>query len=638
MIVQRRKPAIALVCAVVLMGAWMGSSAVAGAGEVMAGVAVAGVPVSGLESGELLTRLGPAARAFDRRPMTLQVGERTWTRTPESMGITVDLNRSALNALSAGRTSSFSWMLQSLASKDHKLAWVAKVDEAGLKAAIEELTAQVKVEASNGDFKVAGSQVTIIPPEEGVGLVESSARALLLRAAVSPMPGDRVSLPVRKTAPQITLEQLQLVEQQAEAILKAPVDFLFNGRTFSVAAEKIAPALKVSEVKAGNDQALVLSADPTVLKNQIVAAAPFVQTEPKDASFSVSGSKVILQPSVEGSTVDTTRAAAALVDLADGERGPIQLPSTTTAPAFTSDAASKLGINQRVAGFTTAFNASNVPRVGNIDRMADAIDGKVLKPGEVFSLNGATGARTVANGYQEAGILVDGELVPGIGGGVCQVATTLFNAVFSAGLDVGERSNHSLWVSSYPTGKDAMVNFGTQDLTFSNDTQFGILLKARVSAKDLTVSIYSSPLGRTVTESTSPQTNPRVPPVKYIEDPLMFKGQETLMEPGIGGFDVTVNRTVTQGGKVLHSDKFVSKYKPWKRIIKRGTGSEAPAGTVLTPIPAIDAPAPAEVTPPPAAADSSPPDQDPAAPGDLSPPPDPLAPTDLPPPPISTDS
>ncbi|HYO00226.1 MAG TPA: VanW family protein [Actinomycetota bacterium] len=312
------------------------------------------------------------------------------------------------------------------------------------------------------------------------------------------------------------------------------------------------------------------------------------------------GDKVTLQPSQNGSTIDTRPAAAALVALGSGDRKPIALPSVVQPAELTTEAASKLGIKQRISQYTTVFDSRNAPRVGNIDRMASAMDGKVIKPGEVFSLNTATGERTVANGYQEAGVLVDGELVPGIGGGVCQVATTLFNSVFSAGLDVVERSNHSLFVSAYPTGKDAMVNFGTQDLRFKNDTEYGLLLRARVSARELTVSIYSSPLGRTVSETTSPQTNPRVPQVKYIDDPTLPKGAEVVSAEGKPGFDVTVTRKVMAGGKVLHSDNFVSKYRPWKRVIKRGTGpAAAPAAPAPGPSPEPSATPAAQPTPSP---------------------------------------
>lgn len=597
----------------------MGTSAVASAGVVLSGVAVAGVPVSGLHPKELMARLAPAARAFDRRPLTLTNGERTWTRTPEAMGITVDLKRTAATALSAGRSNSFAWFVQTLNSTDRKLAWVAKVDEVKLKASLEELTQLVRVDASDGDFALVGSRVKVTPPNEGVALKAEAARKVLVRAATHPERGDKVALPVSSTAAQIKLSQLEKLKQQAEGILQRPIDFLFGSQTISVPPEKIAPALKVSAVKSGNVKSLVLSADPTILKNQIIAFSPAVNVQPKDATISLAGDKVVIQPSVDGATVDTTRAATAVVALATGERRPIPLPVTTQPAAFSTEAASKLGINERIASFSTTFDARNAPRVGNIDRMAQAFNGKVLKPGETFSLNGATGDRSVANGYQEAGILVDGEVVPGIGGGVCQVATTLFNAVFSAGLQVVERSNHSLFISKYPVGKDAMVNFGVQDLRFRNDTRFGLLLKAGVSAKELTVSIYSSPLGRTVTETVSPQTNPRVPPVKYVDDPSLAKATETITEPGIPGFDVTVTRKVMEGGKVLHSDTFVSKYKPWKKIIKKGTG---PAGLV--------APGPAASVAPPALTPAPAPSPAPTATAD------PGAPTNLPPPPVTT--
>ena len=601
--IRRRRLAIALVTTVVVLGAWLGTSAVASAGEVLGGITVGGVPVAGLQAQQLITRLAPAARALERRPMILYVGDREWPRTPESMGITIDLRRSASNALMAGRSNSFSWMIQSLGSQDRELPWVARVDGKKLARSLEELAAAVKVDASNGDFSLAGSEVKLTPPKEGVTLIGASARRQVLRAALFPANGDRVALPVRKTPPAITLEQLERVKQQAEAILQAPVDFLAEGKTYRVAAEKIAPALKVSEVlnPENKTKALVLRADPAVLKTQIIAAAPQITREPKDATFTVAGDAVILQPSVDGATIDTAQAAVAVVALASGERRPIPLPVAIQPAALTTDAASKLGISQRISAFTTTFDARNAPRVGNIDRMANSIDGKILQPGQTFSLNGATGERTVANGYQEAGILVDGEVVPGIGGGVCQVATTLFNTVFLAGLEVVERSNHSLFISKYPTGRDAMVNFGTQDLRFRNDTEFGMLLKARVSARELTVSIYSSPLGRVVTHTTSAQTNPRVPPVKYVDDPLLPTGQESVVEEGIPGFDVTVTRKVMQGDKVVHDDKFVSKYRPWKRIIKKGTGPGAAASPSPEAAPVIPADplAPADLPPPP---------------------------------------
>jgi vancomycin resistance protein YoaR len=583
-----RKAGLAGVVAVIGLGGWMGATAVGRAGEVAGGTVVGGVPVDGLEASQLMRRLAPAAQALDRRPLTLVAGDRRWVRSPESLGISVDLRASARQALMAGRSSSFTWMMRSLGGGGQSLGWVARVDEARFGKAMEELAGLVKSEASNGDFSVAGATVTVKPPTKGYTLKAAAARKALLQAALRPTTTDELKLPVKVTDPDITASHQEKVKAQAEGILKAPISFVHEGKTFQVAADRIAPALKfkvVDQPGRAKGSTLVLDADPMILKEKIVAAQPSVNRPAKDARFSVAGDKVTMEPSQNGATIDAAPAVAALVALTPTNRKAIPLTTVVQPAALTTDAASKLGIKQRISQYTTVFDARNAPRVGNIDRMASAMDGKVIKPGEIFSLNEATGERTVANGYQEAGVLVDGELVPGIGGGVCQVATTLFNAVFPAGLDVVERSNHSLFVSAYPTGKDAMVNFPSQDLRFKNDTEYGLLLRAKVSARELTVSIYSSPLGRTVTETTSPQTNPRVPELKYLDDPTLPKGTEVVAAEGKPGFDVTVTRKVMAGGKVLHSDNFVSKYRPWKRVIKRGTGPAAPVAPAPAPAP-----------------------------------------------------
>lgn len=597
--VNRRHGGVAAVVVVVILGAWVGSAAASSAGAVVKGTVVGGLPVGGVEAAELMSFLAPAARAVERRPLTLVVGEREWVRSPEALGIGVDLDSSARRALGSGRDSTLSWVARSVGGVRRSLDWVPAVDRERFERALADLAELVEVEPSNGDFGVNGSVVTVTPPSDGYALLQGATREALVRAAMRPAGGDRVALPVEVSPPEITSDQLDRVKEQAESILRAPVDFVYEGRAFQVAPEHIAPSLGVKMVDGPNgsqERILVLGADPEVLKQRIVSVAPFVERDPRDASFTVSGGRVVLHPSQDGSTIDTGAAAIALAELGTGERRPIPLPVAVQPPALNTDAASKLGIRERIASFTTPFDSRNSPRVGNIDRMASAIDGTVLKPGELFSLNGTTGARTVANGYQEAGILVDGEVVPGIGGGVCQVATTLFNAVFSAGLEVTERANHSLFISSYPTGKDAMVNYGVQDLKFRNDTSYGMLLTARVSSQELTVSIYSSPLGRTVSESITPRTNHREPEVRHVEDPALPTGSEVVSAEGIPGFDVTVTRRVTEGARVLHSDNFVSRYRPWKRIIKQGTGPPEAQAPREGPAPAEGStdPAPAE--------------------------------------------
>jgi vancomycin resistance protein YoaR len=172
--------------------------------------------------------------------------------------------------------------------------------------------------------------------------------------------------------------------------------------------------------------------------------------------------------------------------------------------------------------------------------------------------------------------------------------------VAEAGLEILSRSNHSLYISHYPIGRDATVDYGRLDLKFRNDTPYGLFLRAFVDTKAMTVSVYSSPLGRTVTWEQSPQTNPKEPVVKFVDDPLLPMGVEQVTEEGKPGFDITTIRRVSAGDQVLREDKFVSKYRPWKRIVRRGIGP-AVAPSPGAPVPPGATPAP-PATPVPAPA------------------------------------
>jgi vancomycin resistance protein YoaR len=227
--------------------------------------------------------------------------------------------------------------------------------------------------------------------------------------------------------------------------------------------------------------------------------------------------------------------------------------------------------------FTTTFNAGDAPRVHNISLIAAAVHGSLVRPGQVFSMNAATGQRTAAKGYRTAHVIQNGEIVDGLGGGVCQAGTTMFNAAFFAGLPVLERRNHSLHISHYPMGRDATLNWPGTDLKFRNDSPYGIYITSRATPSTLTFTFWSTSRGYKVTASTSAASNFRAPATRYKDDPALPKGKEVVEESGSSGFDVTVSRTVTRGGTVVRRDSFVSNYIPWVRVVRRGTGPKEAA-------------------------------------------------------------
>jgi vancomycin resistance protein YoaR len=589
------------VVVLIFIGGVLASMAAGQAERVLNNVVVGGIPVSGLGAEDLMARLRPPAKAIEHRQMTLVAGERSWAVTPVAAGIGVDLRATAERALQAGRENPVRWMGRTLGRGRVSLAWIPAVDRKALERKVNRLASDVRIEAANGQVRFQGPKIVVSPPSEGTSLLRPEAARALVRAAMRPPRDDRLRLPVRVTKPTIDMQDVESVREQAQGILSAPVSFAFRGQTATLPPDRIAATLRVEVVPAAEqrkDRELALRVDPDALRRELLAVAPALESPARDAAFVVEKEQVRLVESREGWTADTAQVVDELLALKGGPRSPFVLPERPLAPTLTTEAAKELGIVQRIATYRTTFDPTNAPRVGNIGRMATAIDGKVVRPGDTFSLNDATGPRTPDKGYQEAQVIVDGELVPGLGGGVCQVGTTLFNAVAEAGLHVVARSNHSLFISHYPIGRDATVNYGHQDLKFRNDTPYGILLKATVDPKALTVSVYSSPLGRTVEWEQTPQTNPRPQSVKYVDDAALPTGIEQVTEEGKPGFKITTIRRVLVGGEVLREDRFVSKYRAWKRIVRRGTGPAVVPSPTPSPSPV---PTPARVPPPPPA-------------------------------------
>ena len=231
-----------------------------------------------------------------------------------------------------------------------------------------------------------------------------------------------------------------------------------------------------------------------------------------------------------------------------------------------------MGIKERLSTFSTDFDPDNKARVNNIRTLAKAIDGSLIPPGGVWSLNGKVGERTAAKGYSEANAIVNGKLVPQLGGGICQVATTVFNAIFFSGEPVVERQNHSFYIKHYPKGRDATVNWGGTDLKFRNDTPYYILLKTNTKTASVVVSLYGTSPGYKVTYETGElkQTTQSYP-TDTIEDPSLPAGVKAVKDPGLPGYRIVVTRSVRRNGALVRKDAFLSNYSPKVEVLIVGT-------------------------------------------------------------------
>lgn len=217
--------------------------------------------------------------------------------------------------------------------------------------------------------------------------------------------------------------------------------------------------------------------------------------DPVDARFSVSGSSVTLTPSRAGSACCApeapARIAAALADRPPTGT-PVRLPLRSIEPKRTTESARKLGITQPVASFTTHHNPGE-PRVRNIHRIADLVRGSIIGPGESLSINGLVGPRTAEKGFVEAPVIDEhNTFSTGVGGGVSQFSTTMFNAAFFAGLEIPEYSAHGLYIPRYPFGREATLSFPHPDLIVRNPSPFGVLVWPSYTETDVTVTLYST--------------------------------------------------------------------------------------------------------------------------------------------------
>jgi vancomycin resistance protein YoaR len=225
----------------------------------------------------------------------------------------------------------------------------------------------------------------------------------------------------------------------------------------------------------------------------------------------------------------------------------------------------------RIVGqFTTHYPCCR-PRVTNIKRAAQILNGQRIPSGGTFSLNAALGERTTARGFVPAPMISGGAFVDSVGGGISQIATTLYNAAFFAGLELVEHTPHSIYISRYPMGREATISWGGPELIFRNDWSAPIRIEARATNTSVRFRLFSLPLGRRVVTKTGPPHSYVAPRAIFIQNPdIPPRTQRVRQSAGSPGFDVTYTRRVYAWSTLLRSERFHVRYQPQNAIIEVG--------------------------------------------------------------------
>ena len=314
--------------------------------------------------------------------------------------------------------------------------------------------------------------------------------------------------------------------------------------------------------------------DPARVEAAVLEIGEKLYLAPMNARFFQEKNEIVILPEKPGRTTDTTAAATATIQLITQlSSGMVELTTSVLPPRYVqADLKFPLSLLGEYSTFFAGEN--NDPRTRNIKRAAGRIHNQVILPEEIFSAGTVIAAHLPDSGYETALVLVRGEPVEDIGGGVCQVATTLYNAVLRAELSITQRHNHSARVSYADFGFDATLAGTWYDLKFRNNTPQPLLLTADVSGGRLSISLHgleTRPAGRTI-RFTSERTNITSPePYKEIPDPDLLPGERVIVLESVLGYTYEVFKHVYLNGKAVERVSVnTSVYRPLQGVMHVG--------------------------------------------------------------------
>lgn len=474
-------------CSVVLVAGWVVTVA-AQRGHAPAKATVGGLDVGGMPRQAVELQVASLASRFAATAISIDTGDGVLATTAADLGVSIDQAATVADVMAAGRgVPVVGWPFEAFAAHDIDPTLV--VDEVVITNTVADLERQAGRPPVEPSLTVANNQLVAVAGQSGKSLDPADVAEAVtgLEFSVEPI---TIEVPLSQRQPTHTLDEVIALADEGNALTEAGLPVRAGGADTILTPAQLRRWLEVVET----GQGLALSMDLGFADYELDKIMAGARTDPVNARFEVVDGAPVIIPSVDGiecCAIGGAEGVWAALQARDTST-PVELPLQVAEPLISTEFAERLGIIQPVASFTTQHRAGE-PRVNNIHRIADLLRGVVIPPTGTLSLNGQVGRRTVENGFVDAPVIKDGRLESDIGGGVSQFATTLFNAAFFAGLELTEYQSHSLYISRYPFGREATVNWPDPDLKITNNTPFGILVWPTYTDTEITVTLYSTP-------------------------------------------------------------------------------------------------------------------------------------------------
>ncbi|MDO0937245.1 VanW family protein [Streptomyces sp. DG2A-72] len=530
-------------------------------GDIDTGTTVRGVDIGGLTRAEatqkLEERLGEAAS----QDLAVTVGDRRGTVDPQRAGIAFDIEETVDRAARTGDADPFS-VIGGLFRSGGAVEPVVRVDEDKAHSALGKLARSLDQKVRNGGVTFADGQVRQVAPRNGHALDVDAAVDPLRTAFLRGEAGSTTALPTRETKPKVTAEEVRrAVREFAQPAMSAPVTLTAGGKRFTIDQAVLGAYLTMRPDSTGSLTPKLdgkgLRAAPAVA--QSLADLP---ARAENAVLRLDGDKVaVAEDGRPGQEVTDKALSKAVLPLLtkSGTARTGEVATRLTQPQVTRENAARLGLKEKMSSFTVNFEPAPY-RTKNIGRAVELINGSVVMPDETWSFNRTVGERTEANGFVEGIMILDDQFTKAPGGGVSAVATTMFNAVFFAGVKPVEYGAHSFYIERYPEGREATVAWGSLDLRFTNDSGNAIYIQAESTDTSVTITFLGTKKYDEIESVTGPRTNVKQPEEKVSTD------KECVPQTPLEGFDVTVERVFRDGGQEVKREPFRTHYTPRNEI------------------------------------------------------------------------
>jgi vancomycin resistance protein YoaR len=551
-------------------------------GKFYPGAAIAGVPVGGLTREEARAAIQTRVDGFTRSAVTYVYQNRTWHFSADELGVSIDIDAAIEQAWAYGRDEGLTDRYEALLDRrNFAQPLITRVDSARLDAALADVAGDIHLEPVDATFGMAGTEITITPERTGRTLDVTAAREQTLKGMVDLEP-ITVMLRVSIDPAAVTAEDLEPSRAEAARLISGGVTLRYRDDTWEVDRDALARSIMIPADIVNARPEL----DPATLAIILQPIADELYRAPVNAEIGWNNGVYAVSESRAGRAIDVQALAERVIEAAgeDGDRE-VEIPAQKLVPEIDSENLDALGIVGLMAEGASSYAGSATERAINVEVSAEKVNHAVIPPGGSLSFLDAVGKISVDAGFVEGKIIADGWYASDIGGGVCQVSTTVYRAALLAGLPFAEWHPHGFRVGFYeldgwPAGMDAAIyqpnNDGewALDLIVTNPTDAWILLQMTTADQVVTASLYGPDTGYQVELSDVELSNPTEPSAplerKSADLPAGERQQTQQAQPGI---TATLVRRVMQDGELVSEDTFVSVYAPVADAFVVGTGS-----------------------------------------------------------------